>query len=49
MKTYLELGNILLAEVGKDACMLGYGTDEPEWIGRYGVQFGDINLDGTLN
>lgn len=47
--TYEELGKILLEEAGEEACQEGYGTTDPEWVGRYGIQYGDINRDGSLN
>lgn len=47
--TYVELGNIMLHEVGETACLLGYGTKDPEWVGRYALSYKDINEDGTLN
>jgi len=47
--TFVELGNIMLREAGAEACQAGYGTTDPEWVGRYAIQFGDINPDGTLN
>lgn len=47
--SYFELGKIILDECGEDACMAGYGTVDPEWVGRYGIAYGDINYDGTLN
>lgn len=47
--THTELGAILLREAGEDACQSGYGTVDPEWVGRYGLQYQDINEDGTLN
>ena len=47
--TYTELGQIMLREHGKDACLSGYQTDDPEWIGRYALQYGDIRPDGELN
>lgn len=47
--SYRELGVIMLAEAGEDACMSGYGTTDPEWVGRYAIQYGDMNRDGTLN
>lgn len=46
---YRELGDILLAEAGADACQEGYGTTDPEWVGRYGIEYGDINADGSVN
>lgn len=47
--TYERLGQIMLAEAGEEACQAGYGTIDPEWVGRYAFNFGDINADGTLN
>jgi hypothetical protein len=48
-KTYIELGNIMLRRCGAAACQAGYGTTDPEWVGRYAVQYGDIQRDGTVN
>lgn len=48
-KSYVELGNIMLKEAGAEACQKGYGTTDPEWVGRYAIEFCDINFDGTLN
>lgn len=47
--SYVELGNIMLREAGAAACQSGYGTTDPEWVGRYALQYGDIRPDGTLN
>lgn len=47
--TYVKLGQIMLAEAGKEACQKGYGTTDPEWVGRYALSYRDINRDGTLN
>ncbi len=47
--SYIELGNIMLKEAGKAACLSGYGTDDPYWVGVYAIQYGDINKDGSLN
>ena len=47
--TLTELGNIMLEKCGKEACQKGYGTTDPEWVGRYALQYNDINRDGTLN
>lgn len=47
--TALDLGRIVLAEAGEEACLGGYGTTDPEWVGRYALEYGDINIDGTLN
>jgi hypothetical protein len=47
--TYEELGRIMLEQAGEQACQDGYGTTDPEWVGRYALDFGDIRRDGTLN
>lgn len=47
--TYAELGKIMLDQAGEEACNSGYGTTDPEWVGRYARQYGDINPNGTLN
>lgn len=47
--TYEELGQIMLTEAGTEACQEGYGTTDPEWVGRYALDYGDIRPDGTLN
>lgn len=47
--TYVELGKIMLEKFGEEACRKGYGTTDPEWVGRYALQYRDINRDGTLN
>lgn len=47
--SFVELGNIMLANSGTEACMKGYQTTDPEWVGRYALQFGDINSNGVLN
>jgi hypothetical protein len=47
--TYEELGEIILADAGEAACLEGYGTTDPYWVGRYGLGYGDIDEDGTLN
>lgn len=51
MKTsdYVRLGEIMLREAGLEACQRGYKTTDPEWVGRYALEYGDINSDGTLN
>ena len=46
---YEELGQILLREAGPEACRSGYGTTDPEWVGRYGLMYGDIRPGGVLN
>ena len=48
MLSFVELGDIVLAEVGDDACQDGYGTTDPYWVGRYALGYGDIAGDGTL-
>lgn len=47
--TMTELGGIVLAEAGEEACQSGYGTADPELVGRLALQYGDITPDGTLN
>ena len=47
--TFVELGNILLRDIPEAELLSGYGTLDPEWVGRYGIDYGDINPDGTLN
>lgn len=47
--SYVELGQIMLKEHGNEACQNGYQTTDPEWVGRYALQYGDIRPDGTLN
>lgn len=47
--TDAELGAIMLREAGEAACQSGYGTTDPEWVGRYAVRYNDIRPDGTLN
>lgn len=46
---YTVLGHIMLKEAGEAACRKGYLTTDPEMVGRYAYQYGDINADGTLN
>lgn len=47
--TYAKLGTILLDAIGAEACESGYQTTDPYWVGRYGLGYGDINADGSLN
>ena len=47
--TYVQLGEIMLKKAGAEACQKGYGTIDPEWVGRYALDFKDIGPDGTLN
>lgn len=49
MKSFVELGDIMLREAGEDACQSGYGTTDPRLVGELAVRYGDINGDGTLN
>jgi len=49
MLDLVTLGLILLQEVGEEGCQAGYGTTDPEWVGRMGIVYKDINPDGTLN
>ena len=46
--SYVELGNIVLKQHGSEACQAGYQTTNPEWVGRYALQYGDIKPDGEL-
>lgn len=39
--TFEQLGRILLAEAGEKACQAGYLTTDPEWVGRYGLAYGE--------
>lgn len=48
-KSYTELGNIMLAEVGEEACQARYGTVDPMDVGSFALAYRDINADGTLN
>lgn len=47
--SFVQLGNIMLQASGNAACLRGYGTTDPEWVGRYAIQYNDIQPDGTLN
>jgi hypothetical protein len=47
--TFTDLGNIMLEKAGAEACQSGYGTTDPEWVGRYALEYKDIEADGTLN
>lgn len=49
VKTYTELGEIILKEAGEEACKEGYDTTDPDRVGRLAIAFGDIDRDGTLN
>jgi hypothetical protein len=46
--SHTDLGNIVLKELGEQACQDGYGTTDPAWVGRYALGYGDIEPDGTL-
>lgn len=35
--SYTQLGTILLNEAGTETCQKSYGTTDPEWVGRYGL------------
>lgn len=43
----VELGRRLLAIHGDEGCEAGYTTTVPEYVGRYGRGYGDIEQDGT--
>lgn len=45
---YVRLGEILLHAHGREACLAGYLTDDPYWVGRYGLGYGDIDQEGNL-
>ena len=47
-KTLVELGHILLDIHGEEGCLAGYMTVDPEWVGRYGIMYGDIDVYGEL-
>lgn len=47
--TDTELGQIMLKEHGAYKCFEAYGTTDPRWVGRYALDWKDINRDGTLN
>ncbi|WP_193627280.1 hypothetical protein [Brevibacterium sp. CFH 10365] len=49
MLSFIELGDKMLAAHGEDACEAGYATSDPYWVGRFALDYGDINGDGTLN
>lgn len=49
VERFIAIGKAVLAECGEDACREGYGTTDPEWVGRYALMYGDVNADGTLN
>ena len=44
-----KLGNIMLKEVGEEACLSGYETIDPYFVGMNALAYGDIDEDGTLN
>lgn len=50
-KTLKELGDIVIAEFGAEACAYVYETNPEDRaeIGRQALLFGDIRSDGTLN
>lgn len=52
MKTFKELGEIILQACGEQAVRSGYqisGEIDLAYVGQCALQFGDINKDGTLN
>lgn len=49
MHSFKSLGQIMLDTVGAEVCQAAYQTTDPEWVGRYALDFGDINRDGSLN
>lgn len=48
---YIKLGRIMLEHHTAEELMAAYALTEPDvqFIGYSAVQFGDINMDGTLN
>lgn len=44
----VSLGKIVLREVGEELTRKAYGTTDPEWVGRYALQYGDITPNGNL-
>ena len=48
-KHYIHLGQIMLREYGEEACESGYLTTDPYWVGRYALEYGDIDNNGILN
>lgn len=46
--SYEALGQIMLDTYGEEANLGGYGTTDPEWVGRAALEYGDIERDGTL-
>lgn len=44
-----QLGEILIAAVGAEACEEAYGTCDPAFVGIAAIAYGDINPDGELN
>lgn len=47
--TFEQIGRIMLDAHGEAACLAGYKTNDPEWVGALALRSGDINHDGTLN
>lgn len=48
-KSFVELGDIMLREFSEDELISAYGTTDPYWVGRYALDYGDIDADGELN
>lgn len=46
---YAELGRRMIKACGVAACRHGYGTSDPQEVGKQALAYGDINPDGTLN
>lgn len=49
MKSFVELGEIVLNATSDVTCERAYGTSDPYFVGRAALEYGDINADGTLN
>lgn len=40
-----RIGEKVIAKHGNEACYRGYGTDDPFWVGRYAIQYGDYDTE----
>lgn len=49
MPEFEKIGQNVLNVVGPTVCERAYGTTDPEWVGRYAIEYGDANEDWTLN
>ena len=48
MKTFAELGDIVVHAIGYDACYREYGTEDLALIGERALEMGQIDRDGNL-